>query len=109
MVNLKRKALFNDDAKLADSLMVHYFSNKSITRSHQTLGDLFLDWEHKEISEYKRYLDLNKAISITEYKSEGYEVRQKVFISHPHQIMVVDLSSDHPNGLNGTLSQFSCS
>ena len=98
-----RKALFNDDAKLADSLMVHYFSNKSITRSHQTLGDLFLDWEHKEISEYKRILDLNKAISITEYKSEGYEVRQKVFISHPHQIMVVDLSSDHPNGLNGRI------
>ncbi|OUW76827.1 MAG: hypothetical protein CBD72_02830 [Flavobacteriaceae bacterium TMED212] len=98
-----RKALFKGDAKLADSLMVHYFSNKSITRSHQTLGDLFLDWEHKEISEYKRLLDLNKALSITEYKSEGYDVRQKVFISHPHQIMVVDLSSDHPNGLNGII------
>ena len=98
-----RKALFDGDAKSADSLMVHYFSNKSITRSHQTLGDLFLDWEHNEITDYKRFLDLNTALSITEYKSEGYDVKQKVFVSHPHQIMVISLSSDHPNGLNGKI------
>ena len=98
-----RKALFDGDAKSADSLMVHYFSNKSITRSHQTLGDLFLDWEHNEITDYKRFLDLNTALSITEYKSEGFDVKQKVFVSHPHQIMVISLSSDHPNGLNGKI------
>jgi alpha-L-fucosidase 2 len=34
-----RKILLKGDATLADSLMVHYFSNKSIIRSHQTLGD----------------------------------------------------------------------
>jgi len=98
-----RKALFEGDAKSADSLMVQYFSNKSITRSHQTLGDLFLDWEHTGITDYKRILDLKTALSITEYKSEGYDVVQKVFVSHPHQVMVINLSSDHPNGLNGKI------
>ena len=44
-----RENLLQGDTKLADSLMVHYFSNKSITRSHQTLGDLYLNWEHSEI------------------------------------------------------------
>ena len=98
-----RKALFEGDAKSADSLMVQYFSNKSITRSHQTLGDLFLDWDHTGITDYKRFLDLKTALSITEYKSEGYDVVQKVFVSHPHQVMVINLSSDHPNGLNGKI------
>ena len=98
-----RKALFEGDAKSADSLMVYYFSNKSITRSHQTLGDLFLDWEHKDITDYKRFLDLKTALSITEYKSEGYDIVQKVFVSHLHQVMVINLSSDHPNGLNGKI------
>ena len=41
-----REILLQGDAKSADSLMVHYFSNKSITRSHQTLGDLNLEWKH---------------------------------------------------------------
>ena len=59
--------------------MVHYFSNKSITRSHQTLGDLYLNWEHREISDYKRSLDLSTAISQTNYKVEGYKVEQKGF------------------------------
>jgi len=98
-----RKIIMRGDAKSADSLMVHYFSNKSITRSHQTLGDLYLNWEHQDISDYKRSLDLSNAISYTQYKTEGYDVEQKVFVSHPHQIMVISLSSNHPKGLNGKI------
>jgi alpha-L-fucosidase 2 len=98
-----RRILLQGDAKSADSLMIHYFSNKSITRSHQTLGDLYLNWEHHDISDYKRSLDLSTAISHTHYKVEGYKVEQKVFVSHPHQTMVISLSSEHPKGLNGNI------
>ena len=100
---IRKKILLQGDAKSADSLMVHYFSNKSITRSHQTLGDLYLNWEHQDISDYKRSLDLSTAIAHTHYKAEGHEVEQKVFVSHPHQTMVITLSSDHPKGLNGNI------
>ena len=98
-----REILLQGDPKSADSLMVHYFSNKSITRSHQTLGDLYLNWEHRDVSDYKRSLDLSTAISHTNYKVEGHEVEQKVFVSHPHQTIVITLSSDHPKGLNGNI------
>lgn len=98
-----RKMLLKGDAKTADSLMVNFFSNKSVTRSHQTLGDLYMDWDHQEISHYKRSLNLSTAVAETNFKSEGHAVRQKVFVSHPHQIVVVSLSSDHPNGLNGMI------
>ena len=98
-----REILLQGDAKSADSLMVHYFSNKSITRSHQTLGDLYLDWKHRDVSDYKRSLDLSTAISHTKFKVEGNEVEQKVFVSQPHQVMVISLSSNHPEGLNGNI------
>ena len=78
-----REILLQGDAKSADSLMVHYFSNKSITRSHQTLGDLYLDWKHRDVSDYKRSLDLSTAISHTNYKVEGNEVEQKVLFPIP--------------------------
>ena len=76
-----REILLQGDAKSADSLMVHYFSNKSITRSHQTLGDLYLNWEHQDISDYKRSLDLSTAIAHTHYKAEGHEVEP---VSYTH-------------------------
>lgn len=98
-----RALLFQGDAKTADSLMVDHFSNKSITRSHQTLGDLYLNWEHNEISDYKRSLDMSTAMASTHFKTEGYQVQQKVFVSHPDQVMVISIRSDHPDGLNGKI------
>ena len=98
-----RKHLLNENPKSADSLIVEKFSNKSITLSHQTLGDLFLNWNHQKISDYKRSLDLNTAISTTKYKTDGYLVKQKVFVSHPNQIIVIEIESEHPEGLNGEI------
>ena len=103
--NLKeiREYLLQGDAKTADSLIVHYFSNQSITRSHQTLGDLWMEWNHQEISEYKRSLDLKSATTVTQYKTQGHRVQQKVFVSHPHQVIAIHLTSEHPKGLNGKI------
>jgi len=98
-----RKHLLNKNPKSADSLIVEKFSNKSITLSHQTLGDLFLNWNHQKISDYRRSLDLNTAISTTKFKTDGYPVEQKVFVSHPNQIIVIEIESEHPEGLNGQI------
>jgi len=98
-----RAALDRDDAETADRLLVEKFSNKTVVRSHQTLGDLFLKWNHKDIANYKRSLDLQKAVATTTYTVEGYSVEQKAFVSHPHQVMVVTLKTTHPQGLDGTL------
>tara|TARA_A100001011_G_scaffold128773_1_gene135763 strand:+ start:991 stop:3354 length:2364 start_codon:yes stop_codon:yes gene_type:complete len=98
-----RKLLFDGYSGTADSLWVNRFSNKWVTRSHQTLGDLYMDWEHDSIAGYKRSLDLSSALSRTSYKVEGHQVEQKVFVSHPHQIIVVEVSSNHPDGLNGLI------
>ena len=34
---------------------------------------------------------------------EGYQVQQKAFVSHPHQIMVITINTEHPKGLEGTI------
>ena len=102
-LSIIRNFLIKGDAKTADSLLVKKFSNKDITLSHQTLGDLFLDWEHNQISDYSRSLNLSTAISTTQYKTQDYPVIQKVFVSNPHQVIAIEIKSEHPNGLNGTI------
>jgi len=98
-----RAALDRGDAATADSLLVEKFSNKTIVRSHQTLGDLYLQWNHKNVANYKRSLDLEEAVATTTYTVDGYQVEQKAFVSHPHQIMLITLQTAHPDGLEGTL------
>ena len=88
----------------ADSLFVDKFSNKGVGRSHQTLGDLFIEWNHNDISDYRRELDLNYAVATVSYKSEGYQVTEEILASHPDEAIIIHITSEVPEGLNGKIS-----
>ena len=63
----------------ADKLIVEKFSFKSIVRSHQTMGDLFIDFhEKRKIENYNRSLNLNDALASVSYTSDGNNYSQKV-------------------------------
>jgi alpha-L-fucosidase 2 len=96
-----RELLFEGNNQDADKLFVEKFSRKDILRSHQTLGDLFIDLEHSTISGYSRQLDIRKAIATSSYLADGKAVTQKVFVSHPHRVIVIELASE--GGLNGKI------
>jgi alpha-L-fucosidase 2 len=98
-----RQLLIKGNAKAADSLLVEKFSRKTVVRSHQTLGDLFIQLKHNNITDYKRMLNLNKALASVFYKSEGFKVTQEAFVSAPNQILIIKIKSKHPNGLNGSI------
>ncbi len=96
-----RKLLMAGKNSEADQLMVDKFSRGAVTRSHQTLGELFIRFNHQNITEYRRELDLNKAVSTVSYKSDGQEITEKVFVSHPHRAIVIEFTSEAEEGLNG--------
>lgn len=99
-----RTLIKQGDVHLADSLIVDYFSYQWVTRSHQTMGDLFIDFESKSISDYKRSLNLNTAVVSSTYKVDGYNTSQEVFASAADDVLVVKIATENPNGLNYTLS-----
>lgn len=96
-----RQLLFEGKNAMADALFVEKFSRKSITRSHQTLGDLFIDLGHENISEYRRELNLSKAMVKVSYRTNGSLITQKVYVSHPRQVIVMELTTESAAGLNG--------
>jgi len=102
-LELIRQLLFQGENKKADSLLVAKFSRKSIIRSHQTLGDLWLDLGHEQVSNYRRELDLDRALATVSYTVEGYDFSQKVFSSALDQAIVIRLESKHPKGINGKI------
>lgn len=71
-------------------------------RHYETLGDLYLFFtnEKGEVTNYTRELDLTTGVIKTDFTLDGTRYTRSVFTSFPHQVMVVRLSSDKPNGLN---------
>lgn len=97
-----RQLLFEGKNSEADALFVEKFSRKTISRSHQTLGELYIDFdrENNSIADYQRSLDLTTGLAVTSYKVDGAIFNQTVFTSHPHQAIVVELTSEAEEGLN---------
>ena len=99
-----RNLVENGQFHLADSLIVERFSYKGVARSHQTMGDLFIEYKNENITDYRRDLNLEKAIVTTTYKADGHEIRQEVFTSAPNDVLVVRIKTSNPEGMNFRLS-----
>ena len=88
----------------ADSLWIAYFSHKSIVRSHQTMGDLFINFDHEPTGDYERTLDLDSALVSVRYGTSDGVVTQRAFASYPDDAIIVELRTTAPGGLNFSLS-----
>jgi alpha-L-fucosidase 2 len=65
--------------------------------SYQTLGDLRIAFEHDApVEDYRRELDIDSAIARITYRAGGVRYTREVFASHPHQAIVVRLTTDSP-------------
>lgn len=72
---------------------------------YQTLGNLLLSFPNLgTVSEYKRELDLDRAVVRTSLLADGHWFTREVFVSHPAQLIAVRLSSETPGQLNCDLS-----
>src|SRR5690606_18487824 len=72
--------------------------------SYQTLGDLWISWPDsgKRYADYRRILQLDEAISTTEWTRNGIRYKQEVLVSAPSQQIVVRLKASKPGALNFT-------
>lgn len=96
-----RKLMREGKYSQADELTVESFSYKSTVLSHQTLGDLFINFDnHDKYADYQRWLSLDSAVVTSVYKVNGGAVRQQVFSSKPDNVIVVNLKSEASGGLN---------
>jgi alpha-L-fucosidase 2 len=73
------------------------------TQSYQPLGDLRLEFaDQGEVTDYERTLDIENATATVRYKIGDNRLRRTMFVSHPDQVIVVQLASEQPGGLTFT-------
>ena len=88
-----RKALFNEDYQLADSLQLHVQGPNS--QHFQPLGTLHIkDLGLGEVSNYHRSLSLDSAIIKDSYIRDGKTIEREYFASNPDKLIAIRLRGD---------------
>lgn len=74
--------------------------NTSIRGAYQNFGDIYIDFDSLNISEYRRELDIENAIARVSYKSAGVQYTREYLASFPDNVIVMRFTA----GKKGKLS-----
>ncbi len=83
-----------------DSLWV---GNEHHTGGYQPFGDLYVQLGHKDYSNYRRELDIGKAVQTVTYVSGGVTYKREYIASYPDQVMAFRFTADKPGALSGEI------
>ncbi|WP_246608026.1 glycoside hydrolase family 95 protein [Paractinoplanes toevensis] len=72
--------------------------------SYQSFGELVLTLPTADAENYRRELDIADAIATVEYTAGDVRHRREHFVSHPHRVIVVQLSADRPGQVSFTVA-----
>jgi alpha-L-fucosidase 2 len=92
-----RRLLFSGKYKEAEVLAQEtMMGNKKSRSSYQTLGDLYIDFEHGEgtVKDYQRELDLEKAVATVRYQVDSTRYLRRIFSSAPDQAIAIRIEGD---------------
>lgn len=104
-----RRLLLDGKQSEAERLAMQTFMSIPLRQErYQPFGDVWIEFDGSpEFSDYRRELDLDKAIASVEYKKGNVTFTRSVFVSYPDQVLVIHLSADKPEQLHFVLSMTS--
>lgn len=71
--------------------------------AYQHLADLYLDTPHRQVSAYRRRLDLTEAVAQVDYTVDGVRYAREYFASYPDAVVAGRWAADQPGALTLTL------
>ncbi len=94
-----RQLMFAGEYIKARDLCARYMLGRPDTYgTHLPMASLWLDFPagEKGFQDYRRWLDLDEAITQTDYSLGGALFHREVLVSHPAQVVVIRLTCDQP-------------
>lgn len=81
----------------------HFLSKNSQGMFLAPVGNFYFQMnEYDSISNYSRALDLNTAVTKTNFELRGISYQREVFISYPDQVLVMRITSNKLGSINGS-------
>ncbi len=99
-----RSLLFAGKQREAESLaQVQFMSAPLRQRTYQAFGDLTLTFagiDSSAVTDYRRLLDLDSAVSTTRFRVGTVTYTRRVFASYPARAIVMQISADQPGAVS---------
>ena len=98
-----RKLLMDGDIKEGEKLLKRAFSGvPQSMQPYQTLGNLEISFDYKngDIKDYRRALDLEKAVATTEFKVGDIAFKREMFSSYPDKCMFMRISASEGSSIS---------
>ncbi len=99
-LNEVRDLIFDGKEKEAENIINREFIKGPHGQKYLTLGSLKLDFGHKEVQNYRRELDLTRAVNTTTYTYDGVNYTRTAFASLADSVIVVHIQADQPGRLS---------
>jgi alpha-L-fucosidase 2 len=74
------------------------------SQSYLPLGDLLIGFDHRNVKNYTRSLDLDRAVLTVRYEYEGAVYTREHFVSAPDNCIVIKFTADKPGRVNFSLT-----
>jgi len=96
-----QRLLFEGDVPKAHNLFGRSMMGVPFEQmKYQPLGNLWFDFpEHEEVDDYRRELDLDRAIATVAYRIGDVNYFREIFSSAVDQVIVVRISADRPGAV----------
>ncbi|MBR7030178.1 MAG: glycoside hydrolase N-terminal domain-containing protein [Prevotella sp.] len=99
-----RQLIYDGKENEAHALIDKYFFKGPHGMKYLPLGSLKLKLEHKDVSDYRRELDLSTAIATTSYRYDGVKYERTVFASQTDSVIIVQLKASKKGELEFDMS-----
>ena len=73
------------------------------TGAYQAFGDVHIELGHKDVSDYRRELDISRAVHTVSYTSGAVRYKREYFASNPARVMVFRFSADKAGAYTATI------
>lgn len=107
-----REALLAGDFLKGTELANRYFGGnggiaegKNRVDPYQPVGDLWLEIQADSVRNYRRSLDLDTGLAVTEFDAEGAHIQQKLFVSCSHGLLIAEMTATRPVDTDVILSR----
>lgn len=98
---IRRLMFEGETGEAAKVIGERFLSLPKRQRPYQPFGDVYLDvFGEGEITNYKRTLDLERAVATVQYDRDGVHYTREFFASHPANVIVVRIGADTSGALN---------
>lgn len=98
-----RKLIFTGREKEAEKLIADNFFTGQHGMPFQTIGSLMLEFEgHADYTDYRRDLDLQKAVATVRYKIGDVNYTRTLFTSLADNALIIRIEADRPGAVSFT-------